>query len=261
MIHDPQTRSSLETSLTAHWLALALLLLFPTATTFLYFVVLSGDDSMSLVYGAGKVLQFAFPLVWVFAVQRKVRILAKNVSKPGLLRLLPRPQLKAIVWGAGFGLLVVVATLAVYYGYFKQSEYLGKTPALITAKFQDMGLTTPGRFFIFAGFLALPHSLLEEYYWRWFAFGQLRRVTPMPWAIAISSLGFMAHHVSVIQQFLQGLIALTLLFSLCVAVGGAVWAWLYQRHGSLYGPWASHFLVDCVIMYLGYDLVQWSALS
>ena len=48
----------------------------------------------------------------------------------------------------------------------------------------------------------------------------------------------------------------TWLFSVCVAVGGAMWAWLYERTGSLLGPWLSHLLVDAAIFAIGYDLVR-----
>ena len=110
----------------------------------------------------------------------------------------------------------------------------------------------------FALFLSIPHSLLEEYYWRWFVFGQLRRTAPFGVALAVSSLAFMSHHVIVIHQMLQQGWGVTLFFSLCVAAGGAAWAWLYERSRSLYGPWISHLLVDCGIMYLGFDLIRWA---
>ena len=44
--------------------------------------------------------------------------------------------------------------------------------------------------------------------------------------------------------------------SLCVAVGGAAWAAVYQRSGSLLGPWLSHLIVDAAIMAVGYDLAD-----
>ncbi len=238
----------LETSLPAHLAAIAAVLVFPTLATWLYFVVLSGRPAMSLLYGASKVVQFAFPLVWVLAIQRRRLTLA-------------RPDGRSLAWGAGFGLFVVGIALAAYYGYFKHSAYLEQAPAMVAAKVRDMRLVTPGLYLSFALFLAVPHALLEEYYWRWFAFGQLRRVAPLGWAIGISSLGFMAHHVIVIQQLLHGPWALSLFLAGCVAAGGAVWAWMYDRQRSLYGPWVGHFLVDAVIMYIGFDLVDWQSLS
>jgi membrane protease YdiL (CAAX protease family) len=43
-------------------------------------------------------------------------------------------------------------------------------------------------------------------------------------------------------------------FAACVAVGGAVWAWLYQRTNSVYAPWISHLVVDASLFVIGYDL-------
>ena len=56
--------------------------------------------------------------------------------------------------------------------------------------------------------------------------------------------------------YLPGNLPLALFFSLCVAVGGAFWGWLYHQTGSLYAPWASHLLIDAGIMAVGYDMVR-----
>jgi membrane protease YdiL (CAAX protease family) len=40
-----------------------------------------------------------------------------------------------------------------------------------------------------------------------------------------------------------------------VAVGGSVWAWLYNRSDNFYAVWASHALVDAAIFIIGYDLI------
>jgi len=235
----------LETSRAAHVAALAFVMLLPTVATLFYFVVLSGSPWMKGVYFGSKVVQFAFPLVWVLAVQRRQ-------VRP------TRPDPQSIRRGMIVGGLIVAVGLAAYFGYLKHSPLLERAPELIRAKIDDMGLTGPTMYIAFALFLSIPHSLLEEYYWRWFVFGQLRRVSPFRTALLLSSLGFMAHHVIVIHQFLQQGWLVTMFFSLCVAFGGGLWAWLYERDRSLYGPWVSHLLVDCGIMYIGYDLIPWS---
>jgi membrane protease YdiL (CAAX protease family) len=66
----------------------------------------------------------------------------------------------------------------------------------------------------------------------------------------------MAHHVLVLGKYFGFDSPATWLFSSCVAVGGAVWAWLYNRTGSLLGPWLSHLLVDAAIFAIGFDLVR-----
>ena len=42
-------------------------------------------------------------------------------------------------------------------------------------------------YLLLAVFYSAIHSLLEEYYWRWFVFGRLSQLCKLPTAIAISS--------------------------------------------------------------------------
>ncbi len=221
--------------------ALAFALTFPTLATWVYFILLSGKPSMGAVYWAVKVLQLAFPVVWVVAYERQAIRLA-------------RPQRAGVGQGLALGAAVLAATLALYYGYFKTSPVLSGAPAEIAEKLKGFGVDTAAEFLALASFISLAHSLLEEYYWRWFVFGRLNRGVPFGWAVGLSSLGFMAHHVLVVGQFLKGYGPYTWFFSFCVAVGGALWAWLYQRTRTLYGPWFSHLLVDAGVMWIGYDL-------
>ena len=72
---------------------------------------------------------------------------------------------------------------------------------MIRLKIEEFSAAAPARYVVLAAFLAVVHSLLEEYYWRWFVFGRLRRLVSSPAAILISSLAFMAHHVVVLGRF------------------------------------------------------------
>ena len=118
-------------------------------------------------------------------------------------------------------------------------------------------MATPGRYILLlAAFLCVAHSLLEEYYWRWFVFGRLRLHVHPSLALVLAGLAFMAHHVVIIWVYFPGHFwSAVLPFSLGVAFGGIVWAWLYERSGSLLGPWLSHLVVDAALMAIGYRLV------
>lgn len=225
------------------WMAIAVVLCFPTVMTWGYFVVLAGSPYAKGVYAAGKVVQFSLPLAWFVLGQR----LSLRISKPSS---------RGLGVGIGLGLLVVASMLALYYGYLKTSPIMQHAPREIAAKLVDFGVDSPLKFLALAAFLSLLHSLLEEYYWRWFAFGQLSHGIPFAAAAIISSLGFMAHHVIVLGGFFRGFGAPTWFFSLCIAAGGMLWAWIYRRTGTLYGPWLSHLIIDAGLMWIGYDLWQ-----
>jgi membrane protease YdiL (CAAX protease family) len=240
------------------WSALIFAMTFPTWMTWFYFVVLArpvpltpfespprspGNAWAQAAYGSGKLIQFSFPLLYLVLVE------------PGSLR--PgRPHLKGMGWGIGFGLLVGAGMVGLY-SVGLQSWLAGTGAAtMIRIKIEEFNAASPGRYAALAGFLAVVHSLLEEYYWRWFVFGRLRRVVSMPAAVALSSLAFMAHHVVVIGRFFPNdFWSAAVPLSLCVAGGGAFWAWLYHRSGSIYAPWISHLLVDVAVLGVGYDMV------
>ena len=218
-------------------------MVLPTLITWLYFVVLK-DAAPAVqqgVYTAGKVLQFGLPIVWVAIVQRQ--------------RLRLRPDTTAgVAEGVGFGLLVFAAMFLLYHAWLKPGGYFVEASGAIREKVTGFGIDGLAKYVALGAFYALAHSFLEEYYYRWFVFGQLRRFIPLWAAIILSSLAFMAHHVIVVGLYFGWFSWLTMLFCLAVAAGGAIWAWIYHRSGSLVGPWLSHLAVDAAIFAVGYDL-------
>lgn len=225
-------------------LGLAVALALPTLITLVYFVWLA--ESAAVVYGPLKALQFSLPLVWYFAVRRHESRMAETTS----------PQRRAsIAIGVAFGVVVSAAALTLYYLWLAPLDVFAAGRAEILAKVETMGLRSPSVFIALAVFYSLIHSFLEEYYWRWFVFRECRVQQSLPLAIAISSLGFMAHHVLVLSEYFGWASPWTYLLSLSVAVGGAFWAWLYERYGTLLGPWLSHLLIDAMIFAIGYQMV------
>ncbi len=230
----------------ADWCVVVFGLFFPAVVTLVYFVVLAGApravQQTSVVIGKG--IQFGLPLVWVLGVHRA--------------RLRFRPDRAGVVEGAGFGLVVLAAMMALYFGWLKPAGYLSPESPVAGAvldKVQGFGVDTLWKFGTMSAFYSLVHSGLEEYYWRWFVFGQLRRLVSLKWAILVSSIGFMLHHILILGVYFGWCSPATWVFSAAVAVGGAYWAWLYQRSDSLWGPWLSHLIIDTAIFVVGYDLV------
>jgi membrane protease YdiL (CAAX protease family) len=225
-------------------LAVIFTLLFPAALTLVYFTLLAEASvaTQYLAYGSLKLIQFGFPLFWVLAIQgRQVRPHA--------------PQSAGLLAGVAFGAVVLTAMWTVYSYVLLPSGLIEAARVPVQDKIGGFGVDTFAAYLVLAGFYSLIHSLLEEYYWRWFVFAQLRRLTSLSPAIFISSVGFMAHHVILVGTFFGWGSPLAWSLAAAVALGGAVWAWMYHRWGSLYPVWFGHLLVDAGIFWVGYDLV------
>jgi membrane protease YdiL (CAAX protease family) len=230
-------------------LALLFAMSFPTFLAWMNFFVLPGttpesNPFLQWFFGVGKAIQFTFPLIYVSLFERQQLWL-------------PGPTRRGLGVGVAFGFLVGLVTFGLYFGGLKGTVLFEETSPKIHDYMAQFNLPSAEGFLLMAMFIALVHSLWEEYYWRWFVFGRLQRWLPWPGAAVISGLAFMAHHVLVLAFYLPGYFWVAVLpLSLCVAAGGAVWAWMYHRYQSLYAPWVSHCLVDMAIMVVGYDLLR-----
>ncbi|MCE9529320.1 MAG: CPBP family intramembrane metalloprotease [Planctomycetales bacterium] len=241
----PKTSDSQSSSVASEWGAILFALIFPTILTWVYFIALEESEPwlQKGAYGIGKVIQFAFPLVFVLLL-RKERLQIRGLDASGL------------ALSVGFGLVVAGAMLGLYYFWLKPAGIFDSVAFEVRGKLKGFGITSLDAYAVLAIFYSLVHSLLEEYYWRWFVFGRLRNLTPLTAAVAISSVGFAAHHVLVLAKYFGWGSPATWLFSAGVAVGGVVWAVVYQWSKSLLGPWFSHLLVDAAIFAIGWDLMS-----
>jgi membrane protease YdiL (CAAX protease family) len=235
---------------------LAAAMVYPTVLAWCYFVALArpADSAESLnaarasnpavvaAWVGGKALQFLIPLIWLWAVEKRI----------------PMPQwpnFRGVSAGIGFGVVAAAGTFVLYGFLSSHTHWLADAPGRVTQKLKEFGLETAAKFLLFAAFLSVVHSFMEEYYWRWFVFRQLRMETPVVSAAFISSLAFMAYHIIDLSAFFPGkLLTMVLPLSACIAVGGLFWCWLFARTNSIYAPWLSHILIDGAIMAVGYDL-------
>ncbi|MCA9213475.1 MAG: CPBP family intramembrane metalloprotease [Planctomycetales bacterium] len=224
---------------------LSLAVIFPTLITWIYFVALSDHAAgiQQAAYSIGKVIQFVAPAVLIYFVSR-----TDYGHK--------KPQSSELLLGAISGATIAGAMWVLFHFVIEGTAIGEKLATEVNDKIAGLQLDRFGAFVGTAIFYAACHSLLEEYYWRWFVFGQLRKDTTLVTAIAISSFGFMAHHVIVLAIYLGWNSPLTYAFAICIAIGGAGWAWMYSRFGSLYGAWLSHAIVDAGIFFVGYQMLK-----
>jgi uncharacterized protein len=228
-------------------LALAFASTFPLVSTWTYFVACGGQGKPSglvlVVYALAKSLQALFPFAYVGLFDRDK--LARPIPE---FRGWPLALAFAAITDAGmFGL----------YAVLQGTPFLEGVPGHVAEKLRELNVVDAWRYVGLALFVCVPHAAFEEYYWRWFVFGWLRRYLAF-WPVAIvAGLAFMAHHVVILVVFFPDQVwSLAVPFSLCVAVGGIVWGWFYERTGSLGACWLCHGLIDLGIMLVGWHMVR-----
>ncbi|MFN5297370.1 MAG: CPBP family intramembrane glutamic endopeptidase [Planctomycetaceae bacterium] len=162
--------------------------------------------------------------------------------------------------GLGMGLAMAALMLVAAAGMEAAGVFAPALP-IIRQKLAGVGVHTAGQFAALAVFYCLAHSLLEEYYFRWFLWRFCREVCPRVPAHLLAAVGFMSHHVVVLAFYFGWLNAMTWLGSLAVAVAGLAWSWLYELTDSLWPSWIAHILADAAIFGFGYHLLTFSITS
>ena len=235
--------AAMQTNRGTAWALTALGLVLPTLVTYVYFTALAdaSPSTQQAAFSIGKTAQFGLPILMVLWLGRWSR---PGVRRTGL----------SLLWGLISGVAIAVAIYAAYRWLLAPLGVTDSVAVEVREKLQETGIESPALFVMVGCGYAVLHSGLEEYYWRWFIYGSLRNLAGVPTALAVSSLGFMAHHVLVLARYFGWASPWTYVASLCVAFGGLVWAYLYERTGSLTGTWLSHAFVDAAIFIVGYKL-------
>ena len=239
-----------KTGTSEFWI-LGIALVFPSVLTWIYFVALKSYEPwlQQTAYSIGKAIQFTAPIVFVWLWKRDFLKTSPLLPKPWNWN-------RWDVIGLAFGAIVVAAMIGLYYGFFAGTQIAEVLIEKANQKTVGIGIDTSLKFLGLGVFYALCHSFMEEYYWRWFVYGRLKNYIAPLGANVISSLGFMAHHVILLAVFFEGNFGLALLLASGVGIGGAFWAWLYDRSGDLRSPWLSHLIVDAGIFSLGFLLIR-----
>jgi uncharacterized protein len=224
-------------------------LVIPTAITWVYFVWLADAPPrrQQAAFGLGKGMQF---LLLAFVLY--------GWMGSELKRSLGRwKEIRLSYWlvGAASGMLIGGSIFAVYLWLLLPWGAMDSVREVAMAKLTAYGGDSVLGLAAIGLFYSLIHSGLEELYWRVFIYRGLAGNTADHWALGLSSLGFMAHHVLVLGKFFGYASAWTYVCSAGVAIGGLIWGVMFLRTKSLWPAWLSHGLVDASLFLIGYHLV------
>lgn len=113
---------------------------------------------------------------------------------------------------------------------------------------ENAGVT--GENFLFVAlYISLCNSLLEEFFFRGFAFFLLRDSAGRGFAYAFSALSFAFYHTAMMLGWFSLPLFLLALFGL--AAGGGIFNWLDEHSGSIFPSWAVHICANLAINSVG----------
>ena len=222
------------------WSVLVPAMTLPFLAAWFYFDLFSHHLFSRWLYGATKVFTVLWPVIAVKLI----------LGEPWpRLSLGWNPHGRALGLGVATGASILgLMWLLLQTGV---GEVVQQSAESIRQKTEALGVLD--HYWAFGCFIAFMHSLIEEYYWRWFVYGQLRHLVAQGAAHVAAGLAFAAHHIIVTTQYFP--LALGVSLGLVVGVGGMIWSWMYERQGTLAGAWISHALVDLGILSVGHKLL------
>lgn len=233
------------------WLLLVPAVIVPAIGALIYFVLFPEGVVGQTAYGITKVFLVLYPpaaVAWLSG-GRWWGAGSRGGGTPPPEAIRPQHG-RAVLLGLGFAVATAVLMAVLLHG--RLGAVVEDGAGNIRERAEGLGFAD--HFLIFALFVSVVHSAIEEVYWRWFVFRGFRsRLGGGVAAHALAAAAFGAHHLVVLLQFFR--FDLALLTTLGVAAGGAFWSWLYARTGSLVGPWVSHLAVDLALMAIGHRLI------
>jgi len=238
-------------------------MIIPFVASLFYFVLFSEQPFARGIYAATKVFTVVWPLVCVWVLtDRKfspIEILrfAQN-DNPGEISRQCHPErsegsLSQRAQAIFVGILTGILMAGLMFVAMKTplGEVVVAGAQNIRGKMTQLGILE--HYWTFTIFLSVIHSLIEEYYWRWFVYGHLRRLMGIMPALILGNAAFASHHVVILSEYFP--VTWALLFSAAVGIGGALWCVMFEKQRTLTGAWVSHAIVDFAIMTIGYGIL------
>jgi len=221
------------------WAAVLPALLVPLLASLIYFILFPGTWFGQACYGLVKVHYIVWPII------ATVFIMRESLRRPSPSWAV---RFRTLIPGAVIGVVVVAAMFVLM--KTPLGDIVRSSGGRIREKVDDLGMLE--HYISFSIFISVANSFIEEYYWRWFAYGNIRRVMPLAWAHAVAAVAFASHHILVVSQFFP--IGLALFIGSSVGVGGLIWSLMYQKYNTILGPWICHIIIDAGFLWIVYDL-------
>ena len=158
-----------------------------------------------------------------------------------------RPDKKGIKLAAILGVLVYIVILGGYLLLKDVFDFSAITGTLT----KNIGVT--GKNFIFVSiYISFINSLLEEFFFRGFAFITLKRITGRKFAYLFSAAVFANYHIAMMIGWFGPQLFVIIMAGLFA--GGLIFNYLNEKSATIYPSWLLHMFANFAINTIGFIL-------
>jgi len=154
---------------------------------------------------------------------------------------------KGIKMALGLGVGVYVVILCGYLLLKDVFDFSGITQSLT----EGIGVNSANFIFV-SVYIAFVNSLMEEFFFRGFAFLTLKRVSTRRFAYLFSAGVFSLYHIAMMIGWFSPLAFIIVMAGLFV--GGLIFDYLNEKTGTIYSSWLVHMFANFAINTVGFML-------
>lgn len=147
-------------------------------------------------------------------------------------------------------ILCILVYVIILGGYFLLKDVFDFS-SITTSLTNNIGVT--GNNFIFVSlYISFVNSLLEEFFFRGFAFLTLKKITSRKFAYLFSATVFAVYHIAMMIGWFG--FDLFLIIMAGLFVGGLIFNYLNERSSTVYPSWLVHMFANFAINTIGFIL-------
>lgn len=157
------------------------------------------------------------------------------------------PSKKGIKIGVLSGCGIYIIILGAYFIFKDIFDFSSVTSSL------ESGVgVTKSNFIWVATYIALVNSLLEEFFFRGFAFLSLKRVSSRRFAYLFSAIAFSLYHICMMIGWFGA--EVIILSTIGLFIGGCIFNFFNEKSGNIYISWLIHMCANFAINTIGFIL-------
>ena len=154
---------------------------------------------------------------------------------------------KEIIIAVSAGIAVFLFILGAYFIIGRFFDF-----SMVTSSLSENIGVNENNFVLVAIYISFVNSLLEEFFFRGFAFLKLKEVASRRFAYIFSSLTFALYHVAMMIGWFA--ISLFILTIAGLFVGGLIFNYFNEKYKNVYVTWLIHMFANFAINYIGFML-------